>query len=67
MAKFSEDTILSEITKDPKGVEILAKYNLPCLSCAFAKMEMDKLKLGEVCEMYNLDLKGLLKELNNLK
>jgi hypothetical protein len=30
-------------------------------------MEMDKLKIGEVCEMYGLDLEGLLKELNKLK
>lgn len=64
---YSKDTVLSEILKNPKSEEILAKFNLPCLTCAFARMEMDKLKLGEVCEMYGLDTEGLLKELNKLK
>jgi hypothetical protein len=67
MEKFSKESVLSEILKNPKNTEILAKFNLPCLSCAFARMEMDKLKIGEVCEMYGLDLEGLLKELNKLK
>lgn len=67
MANYSKETVLSEILKNKKAEGILAKYNLPCLTCAFARMEMDKLKIGEVSEMYGLDLEGLLRELNNLK
>jgi hybrid cluster-associated redox disulfide protein len=67
MKKITKDTILSEIMSDEKSQKILAKYNLPCLSCPFAKMEMEKLKLGDVCQMYGLDQEGLLKELNELK
>ncbi|MFH1582476.1 MAG: hypothetical protein ABIA08_01820 [bacterium] len=67
MKEIKKDTILSEIIKNTKAQEILVKYKLPCLGCAFAHMEMDKLKIGEVCEMYGLDIKGLLKELNKLK
>jgi len=64
MAKFTEDTSLVEILKYPEAEKILAKYNLPCLSCSFAKMEMEKLKIGQVCQMYGIDLEKLLKELN---
>ena len=67
MKEITKETKLSVILKNPESQEILVKYKLPCLGCAFAHMEMDKLKIGEVCEMYGLDLKGLLKELNKLK
>lgn len=64
MEKITKETILAEIVKDPQKTEILAKHDLPCLSCPFAKMEMDKLKIGEVCQMYDIDLVKLLEELN---
>ena len=64
--KITEDTILDRILENPKAVEILAKYNVPCLGCPFAQLEVDKLKLGEVCKMYKIDLKSLLKELNKI-
>ncbi len=67
MEKITKDTVLSVIMKDKKSQDVLAKYNLPCLSCPFAKMEMEKLKLGDVCQMYGLNLEGLLKDLNELK
>ena len=67
MEKITKDTVLSEIMGDKKSQAVLEKYNLPCLSCPFAKMEMEKLKLGDVCQMYGLDLEGLLKDLNELK
>ncbi len=64
--KMTEKTTLSEILKHPKAEEILAKYNLPCLSCPYAKYELESLKIGQVCKMYKIDLKGLLNELNKL-
>ena len=64
--KITEKTTILEAMINPKAKGVLAKYNLPCLSCPMAQMEIDKLKLGEVCEMYGLNLKGLLKELNGL-
>lgn len=66
MKETTKDTKLSVILKNSKSQEILVKYKLPCLGCAFAHMEMDKLSLGEVSEMYGLDLKGLLIELNKI-
>jgi hybrid cluster-associated redox disulfide protein len=66
MAKITKDTTLAELLENPKGREVLAKYNLPCLGCPFAKFEMENLKIGEVCKMYNIDLKNLLKELNKI-
>ena len=62
--KITEDTTLAKILKYSEAEKTLAKYNLPCLGCPFAKLEMENLKIGEVCKMYGIDLKGLLKELN---
>jgi len=62
--KITENTNLAEILERPELVEILAKYNLPCLSCPFAKMEIENLKIGDVCRLYNIDVEKLLKELN---
>ncbi|MBL7142449.1 MAG: DUF1858 domain-containing protein [Candidatus Pacebacteria bacterium] len=66
MAGITENTTLSEILDDPKFKEILARYNFPCLSCPFAQYEVKGLKLGDVCKMYDIDVKKLLKELNEV-
>jgi len=65
--KITKDTTLAKILKIKGAEEILAKYNLPCLHCPMAAMELDVLKIGEVCKMYDLDLEGLLKDLNKIK
>lgn len=64
--RISEDTSLAEILKIPQADKILAKYNLPCLTCPFAKLEMEKLKIGDICKMYKINLKDMLKELNEI-
>ena len=66
MVKVTKDTKLSELLNNPKAQKILAKYNLPCLSCPFAEMETESLKLGDVCKMYGINLKALTEELNKL-
>ncbi len=67
MKKISSNTSLVDILELEGAEKILAKYNLPCLTCPFAKMEMDQLKIGQVCKMYGIDLKALLQELNEKK
>jgi len=62
--KITKDTALAEILKYPEAEKVLAKYNLPCLGCPFAKFEMENLKIGEACKMYEIDIESLLKELN---
>jgi len=62
--KITEDTTLAEILKNPELEKILVKYNLPCLSCPFAKLEIESLKIGPVCQMYGIETEQLLKELN---
>jgi len=64
MEKITEKTTLAEILKIEGAEEILAKYGLPCLSCPFAKIEIENLKLGDVCKLYDIDEKRLIKELN---
>lgn len=64
MTKITKDTKISLILNSPKAKKILEKYNFPCLACPLARFEMDKLTIEEICQMYNIDIKGLLKELN---
>jgi len=64
MDKITKNTTLSEILEIKGAEKILSKYSLPCLSCPMAKFEMEKLKIGEVCETYDINLEGLLKDLN---
>ena len=64
MKKFTKETMLAEILKYPKLEKILLKYNLPCLGCAFAKLEMDDLKIGNICSMYGINGEKLIKDLN---
>lgn len=64
MKKINKNTILSEIIADERMAEILAKNNLPCLSCPFAKYEMEQLKIGEICSQYGINAEKLLEELN---
>jgi len=64
--KITENTTLAEILGKPELVKILTKYNLPCLGCPLAKYEMENLKIGEVCKMYNINVQKLLGELNRL-
>jgi len=66
MPKITKETTLAEILKLPEAEKILAKYNLPCLSCPFANLEMENLKIGQICEMYGIDIEKLLKELNSV-
>jgi len=67
MTKITSKTILKEILEKKRGAEILMKNNVPCLSCPMASFEIDKLKIGEVCKMYGLNLEKILSELNKLK
>jgi hypothetical protein len=64
MKKINKNTFLSDVLADEKMAEILAKNNLPCLSCPFAKYEMEQLEIGEVCKKYGINTEKLLKELN---
>ncbi len=62
--KFTEKSTLAEILENPKNQKILEKFNVPCLTCPFAQLEMNSLKLKEIAGAYGIDLKSLLKELN---
>lgn len=61
---ITQKTKLAKIMELPKGEEVLAENGVPCVSCPMAKFELDKLEIGQVCQMYGLDLKKILEELN---
>lgn len=64
MAKITKTTTLAKIL-DKKGAdEVLLRNGVPCLSCPMASMEINKLKIGDVCRMYKLNLAKIIKELN---
>lgn len=66
MKKTTKDTTLAKILELENAEDILAKNGVPCVSCPMAKMEMDDLKIGDICKMYGLNQKKILKELNDL-
>jgi len=65
--KITQKTKLNKILEKKGAEEILAKNGVPCVSCPMAKMEMDKLEIGAVCEMYGLPAQKIIKELNEIK
>lgn len=64
MEKITKKTTLGKILKKKGGDKVLAENGVPCLSCPMASMEIDKLEIGQVCAMYDLDLNKILFELN---
>lgn len=67
MPKITEDTTLADVLKHPEAGKILEKYNLPCLHCPFAKIEAEKLKIGQVCQQYGIETKKMLEELSKIE
>ena len=62
--KITKNTTLEKIIELKNGEKILHKNNVPCVSCPMAAMELSTLKIGDVCNMYKLNLEKILKELN---
>ncbi|MFA5746922.1 MAG: disulfide oxidoreductase [Candidatus Paceibacterota bacterium] len=62
--EMTAETTLAEALKKNGAEKIMAGYGLPCLTCPFAKMEMEQLKLGDICGQYGIDMENLLKDLN---
>ena len=67
MQKITNKTTFKNILEKKGADEILAKHNVPCMSCPMASFELEKLEIGEVSKMYGLPLEKILKDLNNLK
>ena len=65
--EIKKDTKLEVILGIEGAEEILAKYEVPCLSCPYAKYEMGELDLGTICEKYGIDSESLIKDLNSIK
>jgi hypothetical protein len=64
MAKITSKTTLAKIIEQKGAAKVLIENGVPCLSCPMSKFEIDKLKIGDVCQMYGLNLEKILKELN---
>jgi hypothetical protein len=66
MKKFAKDTILEKILEQEKTKKILIKHRVPCVTCPFARIEMNRISIGEICNMYGVEADELLKELNTI-
>ena len=64
MKKITKDTSLAKVLEHSGTEKILAKHNVPCVICPFVKMEMDKLKISQICKIYGINAEKLLMELN---
>ena len=64
LEKITEETLLSELFEDEGAVRILNEYRMPCIACPFASLEMNDLSIGFASKMYNLDVQGLVSDLN---
>jgi len=62
--KFTKNTTLDKILELKGTEEVLGKNGVPCVTCPYMAMEMNKLKIGDICKTYNLKLDKILKELN---
>jgi len=62
--KYSKNSTLAEVLKDKENQKTLAKFNVPCLTCPFATLEMNSLTLEQIAKLYQIDLEKLLEELN---
>jgi hypothetical protein len=63
--EFTDKSTLEEILESPGAEEVLAKYDVPCLACPMAKLEMQDLNIGQICATYGIDLENILKDLNS--
>uniref|UniRef100_A0A7C5YUJ8 DUF1858 domain-containing protein n=1 Tax=candidate division CPR3 bacterium TaxID=2268181 RepID=A0A7C5YUJ8_UNCC3 len=62
--KITENTKIGDLLKESKFEKILTKYRFPCLTCPFAKYELENLTLREVCKIYGISIDDMLKDLN---
>ena len=62
--KITGKTKLKELFEMKGVTDILLSHNFPCVMCPMAKMEMDILDIGSVCEMYGINKKKLINEIN---
>ena len=66
MNKITEKTKIGDILAVKGSDKIVEKYGLPCLGCPMLQFEMNELTIGEACDIYQIDKKGLIAELNKL-
>ncbi len=63
---IKEKTTIEEILSVPGADLIMEKYGLPCLGCPMLQFEMGELTIGEACDIYQIDKKKLIADLNKI-
>ena len=64
--KIDQNTTLEKVLEKKGSEKVLEKYNVPCLTCPFATMEMGELKIGDICKNYGINTEELIHDLNKL-
>lgn len=65
--KITEDTTLEKILKQKNSEEILKKHGVPCMTCPMAAQELNTLTIGEITQIYGLNLDAILYNLTKSK
>ena len=65
--KITKNQTLKEIFDLPGGEKVLSTHGVPCVSCPMAQYELNQLTLMDVCNIYGLNLDGILADLNKPK
>ena len=62
--KYDQDmTIGQALALNPNAEVVVMGFGMHCVSCFVSQMET----IGEACEVHGVDVKQVLKELNNMK
>ncbi len=62
--KITSKTKIAKLFAKKTLLNVLKKYEVPCVSCPIAKQEIDKNSIGYVCDIYGLPKEEIIKELN---
>ncbi|MDD4409291.1 MAG: hypothetical protein PHW52_01405 [Candidatus Pacebacteria bacterium] len=64
--EITKETKLDKVLEIEGAEEVLFDYEVPCLSCPYAKYEMAELDLETICNKYGIDCDKLIEDLNNI-
>lgn len=65
--KITKNTKLEKILEIKGAEKVLHQNRVPCVTCPYMALEVNKLTLGYICKAYKLNMEKILKDLNNLK
>ena len=66
LEQITESTSLDKLVSNERIYPILQKYGVPCIDCPMMQDEFDQLNLKKVCELYGINYKKIIEEINGV-